>query len=245
MKELCNSIMKLSPNSPYGIDYTPIVLALFFRENKFNCSLKYSLYDFSNYVFCFYCDIKIARENHYSKMINNIFHYQPQDLFNYCKKVLEYVSQKTNLIILTNENFKLNFDISDLNLDLLNNIVKILVAKYINSDVSDYYQQIITKDISTPYNSSTKIFNRALRFTNRCFICDETDLNKLEAVELMESEIFKDNNYLILCNTHAKLFRSKNLIIKKNGYPYINGQRLFQHLEIEVLKVIRENLHEL
>ncbi|MBO4515941.1 hypothetical protein J5751_00455 [bacterium] len=247
MKELCNRIMKLSTDLPFGIDYTPIVLAIFLKEHHYDNSINYLIEDFTNYVFRFYCDLAFPREHHYVKKINKIFHYQPIDFVDYCTGILQYVSEHTGLIYLTNTSFSICdcYNKKDLDSKLLDNIVKILVTKYINSDCSNYNSEISDSDLAlNKYDFGTRIFNRALELNNRCFICDETNFHNLEAVELSHCKGYQTYNYLLLCHNHAEEYKGNQLIIRKNGYAYYADKRLFQHLEIGILKKIRVFLPE-
>ena len=119
------------------------------------------------------------------------------------------------------------------------------MTKYINSETSKYASIIQNHELSEgSYEYGSRIFNRALELTNRCFICDEVNLHKLTSITLKPSTEYRNFNHLLLCKEHAEQYNKKELIIRKNGYPYLNGKRLYQHLDIGVLKKIRVNLSD-
>lgn len=99
--------MKLNPDLPYGTDFSTIALALFLRDERMAGEKLYSIVDYSHYLFRFYSDIAVAKENHYYKLINEIWHYQPSDIYEYSKSVLKYVEENVGLIRVHNTFFSL------------------------------------------------------------------------------------------------------------------------------------------
>lgn len=248
MKELCNKLMKLNPDLPYGTDYSTIALALFLQEEGMSEGKSYGIVDFSHYLYRFYSDITKARENHYYKIVNELWHYQPADIYDYSKSVLKYVEENIGLVYVGNTSFSLVGCPQDIGMYMavIQGVIQTLAAKFIGNEYKLYDSRISPSEVDNIrlFESDSRVFYRALETLNYCFITDESDLSRLCAVELSSKEGFDESNYLILSREYAEMYINGTMKIKKNGYPYINGRRLFQHIEISALKKIRENLEE-
>lgn len=241
--------MKLNSDFPYGTDYSAIALALFLQEEEMSDEKAYSILDYAHYLYRFYSDIKIAKENHFYKIINELWHYQPIDIYDYSKSVLEYVEENVGLVNVYGSHFYINGCPKDINkyLKVVHGVIQTLVMKFIGGECKAYDSRIKSnefKNISI-FENDSRVFYRALEIINYCFISDETDLSSLCAVRLKDKETFDINNYLIMSKEYGKKFVEGSLRIKKNGYPYLNNQRLYQHIDINTLKKIRENLEEI
>lgn len=241
--------MKLNPDLPFGTDYSTIALALFLQEEGFGDGKAYSIVEYAHYLYRFYSDIRSAKEKHYYKIINEIWHYQIRDIYEYAKGVLEYIEKNIGLIFVCNTSFYLvgcPHDIEKYN-KVIQGVIQTLVVKYVGNEYKLYNSRISKEEIANQkvFESDTRVFYRAIETINYCFISDETDLSKLSAVELSQKDYFDDSNYLILSKEYADAFIDGSLHIKKNGYPYLNGKRLYQHLDIASLKKIRNNLEDI
>lgn len=239
--------MKLNPELPFGADYSPIALALFLQEVKIVSGKAYSIMDYSHYLYRFYSDIGKAKDNHYYRIINEIWHYQPLDIYDYSKNILKYVEENIGLIYISDTNFYIAECPSDIdkNFKLIQGVIQTMVAKYIGNEYKAYDSRLKEDEYSGRiFDKTSRVFYRALELMNYCFISDERDLNHLYAVALSSKEHFDEYNYLILGEKYAHMYNDGSLHIKKNGYPYIHGKRLFQHIDIATLKKIRENLED-
>lgn len=249
MKNFCDSLMKLNSSMPYGNDFSPILLALFIRENGYSANQRYQVYDYVLFLYRFYSDESQIRKLHYNKIINEISHYKPSDIVPYTKTILEYISLRTGLLAVGNSEFVLLNCPNEIEKykTLIDNVINTLVTKYIGKAYCQYKSAICEDEFKSKesFSSNTRVFNRALENINYCFICDEFHKNNLTAVQLTNLGEFDSDNYLILCKEHASMFLNKELIIKKNGYPYIDGKRNYHHLEIGVLKKVRKNLQDI
>lgn len=249
MKVFCDSLMKLNPSMPFGDDFSPIVLTLFLKERGYKANQRYNIYDYACYLYRFYSDEKEMRMKHYNKMINEIGHYTPNDFVAYAKSVLEHISVSTGLIILGSSEFVLANCPDDVEKykTVINGVIITLVSKYMGKNYCSYEESISEDEMqgNIVYSPETRVFNRAIENINYCFICDEYHKQNLRAIQLRDKHNFDVNNYLVLCDKHAKMFQEKRLIIKKNGYPYIDGIREYQHLEISLLKKLRTYLQEI
>ena len=239
-------LMKLNPNLPYGVDYSTIALALFLQEEGFGKEKGYSIHSFAHFLYRFYSDVGKAKKEHYHKMINEIWHYGPGDIYEYAKSVLKYVEDSIGLVAVGNTDFYMAECSKDLDqyTKLVQNVIQTLVVKYIGSEFKFYDSRIKEEEFQgkTIFSSNTRVFYRAMEIMNYCFISDETCLEELCAVALREKGEFDPCNYLVLNKKFAKLYQEKRLIIKKNGYPYLDQKRLYQHIEIGALKKLRGNL---
>ena len=245
MKELCKKIMCLDAYIGQRIDYTPIAFLFWCLESKFLLEKRKSIHDFCTFIYRFYLDNPILQKSNNFPLINNLYKYNPFDLKEYATEILHFIKNKTNIIefndidvfLLSNNKF-MPSDIS-----IFENVTKLIAKRYIPIKEFQYSSKLSEKEFSI---SSDRLFNRTLELINYCFICDETDINQLTLIKLKsncsQKETLDPNNYFILCKDHAEQFKNGQLIIKKNGYPYLSGKRLYNHLEIEVLKKIRNYL---
>ena len=249
MKKFCDSLMKLNPSLPYGNDFSPVILALFLKEYGYGINKKYNIGDYVFYLYRFYSDEDAVRKIHYNKIINEIAHYTPGDIFAYAKSVLEYVASSTGLIVVGNTEFVLANCPEDISkyIIVVDNVINTLVTKYLGKEYCSYKEKISDEEYvgQAVFENESRVFNRALEHINYCFICDEYHRSNLRAVRLKEMDEFVPGNYLILCEQHAEMYSNGRLIIRKNGYPYIDGKRNYQHLEIGILKRIRPYLSEM
>ena len=240
--------MKLNPALPFGNDYSTIALASFFHEKGLSKKTNYSIYDYVVFLYRFYSDIEKARKNHYYKLINEINHYQPNDLYEYSKGVLKYVEENVGLIAVYRDHFCLAYcpDGIEKYEMILDGVIHTLLSKYLGPEYKNYDSRITREEIGDQiiFYEDSRVFYRAMELLNYCFITDETETNELCAVALSKSEIFKENNYLIMKKEYGKLFVDNRLVIKQNGYPYLDGKRMYEHIEISALKKIRNNLSE-
>ena len=241
MKQFCDSLMKLNSNLPYGTDYSPVILGLFICEEGIEKTKVYDVFMFATYVYRFYIDNKFKRKNHYYKLINEIDHYQPSDIYEYTKAVLKHVENATNLISFLGDSFCLNDLPDEINMPMVKMVVATLVKKYIGAEFCDYSSKISQLEYGDGniFSCGTRVYNRALELCNYCFICDETLSNNLCAVKLSETKEYVEYNHLVLCLEHANQYVKKDMRIMKNGYPFVNGERMLQHIEIGILKKIR------
>ena len=241
--------MKLNPDLPFGKDYSTIALALFLQEQGMQEGKLYNIGDYSCYLYRFYSDIIEAKEKHYYKIINEIWHYQPSDIYDYSKSILKYVEENIGLVYVCGESFYVVGcpEGIDKYVKLVQGVIQTLVIKYIGSDYKTYDSRINVDEFIDKriFRKESRVFYRALETMNYCFISDELELDQLCAVELTSKDEFDISNYLILGKEYGELFLDGSLEIKKNGYPYINGQRKLQHLDIRVLRKVRQNLTDI
>ena len=246
MKKLCDGLMKLNPVLPFGNDYSTLALALFFQEKGFFYDLNYSLYDYTVYLYRFYSDIEKARKNHYYKLINEISHYRPEDMYEYSKSILKYVEDNIGLIHVYGDSFRLTYcpDNIEKNEKILKGIIQTLLGKFLGTEYRLYDSRISRNEVKNKkiFYEDSRVFYRAMEVLNYCFITDEFDVKKLCAVRLKNFDCFKENNYLILKKEYGDMFISNRLEIRRNGYPYLDGKRMYEHIEISALKKIRDNL---
>lgn len=246
MKELCDKLMKLNPSLPFGNDFSPIALADYFKEEGLERNRNYSVISFATYLYRFYSDIEDARNKHYHKLINEINHYQPCDIYEYTKNLLRHIEENIGLIMVVGDYFRLEHcpDNIDKYKKVIISVIQTLNDKFLGSDNKEYDSRIAVNELNSEgiYYSDSRVFYRAMEIMNYCFITDETSIDNLCAVELKHNNIFKDSNYLILSKKYGEMYISGELVIKRNGYPYINGKRIYEHIEIGALKKIRENL---
>lgn len=249
MKELCDKLMKLNPVLPFGKDYSTLALALYLQENDYCKNKSYSVFDYVIYLYRFYSDIEIARKNHYHKLINEINHYQPSDLYDYGRGVLKYVEESIGLICVRGDCFVIENCPEEIGKyeKLMNGVIQTLISKFLGSEYKQYDSRISNDEVkgNSIYTENSRIFYRAMEVLNYCFISDETSKKELCAVSLSESEYFKENNYLLLKREYAELYVEKRLVIKRNGYAYLDGKRMYEHIEIAALKKIRDYLPEM
>lgn len=241
--------MKLNPYLPYGTDYSALALALFLQEENMSIEKEYSILDYAHYLYRFYSDIKIAKENHYYKIINEIWHYQPIDIYDYSKSILKYVEENIGLVSVYGSHFCVNDCPKDIEKysKVVHGVIQALIMKFIGGEFKTYDSRINLNEVNNNvlFEDDSRVFYRALETINYCFISDETDLSLLCAVRLKDKKMFDINNYIILSKEYGKKFLDGSLRIKKNGYPYLNNQRLYQHIDINTLKKIRQNLEEI
>lgn len=248
MKELCDKLMRLNPELPFGTDYSPLALALFLREAGFSKSKEYSIEEFTKFLYRFYSDIPEAKKKHYYNLINELWHYQPTDFYEYAKNVLGYIKTSTGLIIVGSTSFALSYcpdNVGDY-YPIIENVLQVMITKYIGEQYKGYDSRIRSEEYKNKdyFLSSDRVFYRAYEVLNYCFISDEMNLDNLCAVRLMPKMEYDPYNYLILEKQYGELYKNHQLTIKKNGYAYLNEKRLMSHIEISALKKIRGNLED-
>lgn len=252
MKKFFSNIMKITPHTIVGIDYSGIVFLYFIAErinNKIydrNCPI----FEFTKYIYRFYSDVEEIRNQHYDKMIQNTYHFSPFDFLDYCKTYLKNL-EEIGLLKLSYDTFEIQYPFNseqdfESNLDLFNSLVSTMSIKYSGANITSYSSIIGENEYADKkiFYQGERVFNRVLEKRNYCFICNNYDIENLVVVRLTDGETnqFDANNYILLCHKHANLFLTDELEIKKNGYAYINKQRQLSHLPIEELKLIRNNL---
>lgn len=246
IKKLCNDIMKLSSYDVIERDYSLICFLFFIKEYKLYEKKYIEKKEFCKYLYRFYLDNVEFERKHFYKIINNLHKYSPRDLYAYCEDILNYIESKSQIIWTDDTRFGLTTtlkDTTEADINVLNQVINLIIKKSINSSL--IYTSELSKDDYLNYKDSAKLFNRVLEKINYCFICEEDNLNNLTIIRLNnsgEEVIYDIDNYLIMCKNEANLYEKGELIIKKNGYPYLNGRRMYSHLEISVLKNIRKYL---
>lgn len=242
IKKVCSELMVLSSYDAIRNDYSIVCFLHFLKDYKLYKQEKIPKSFFYTYLYRFYLDNEELRKKHFFKLINNIQKYKPNDFASYCDDILAYIAQKAKIIKMDEESIGLIYwsnDISQNEEITISRLIDMIVRKA-NTDTLSYTDRLQNEDF-TNFKTSKKLFNRVLEKINYCFICEESEVENLVVIKLNEKEeyTFNVDNYLLLCKEDAELYERKELVIKKNGYAYLNGIRIYQHLEINVLKSIR------
>lgn len=248
MKELCNRLMAIDSGPDAHKDFGGIAFLWFIVESELLKKKKIQILDFCVFLFRFYCDNLILRQKHHSKLINNILLCKPSDLFGNTIETLSFVKERTNLIDFDNECIYWKYketDFSDDDFKTLMQVICFLSQKYTNVNNFTYNSSLNVEDFNNYQNAipGSKLFNRLLERINYCYICNSSNINSLKIVKLNSSYNSYDiNNYLLLCDEHAKKYMNRKLSILEDGRAVIDGKIVESRLEINVLKYIRKAL---
>ena len=241
--------MHVIPQTPVGIDYSGIVLLNFLLEKIENSdfSNNFKTTDFSKYLYRFYADNDHLRTKHYHKMIQNIYHYSPDDFLGYSKDILNFIESNYNIIETHYDDFSFKLSSETLKnasgIESLKKVISLMLSKYLG--FSKYREKIekIEFENCIFFDYRTRVFKRVLERRNFCFICDEANISNLCAVRFCEKkDIFDASEYILLCKEHAQELIEKKLSIRRNGYAFIGEKRTPYHIDIAELKQIRCNL---
>lgn len=202
-------------------------------------------------------DNKIFRELNPNKIIQKLFKYTPDDIYDYCSFQLD-IARNTipSLMVMDKSNYyfkTLEDNITkDVFLSRFKLVVNAMLIKYLNMPNYWYTQELTLNEINLAIEAqnlkNSRIFNRALENINYCFICDTLDTELLEPVSLTPLENCNDSikinmlNYIVLCSKHAKNYNEGIIKINKYGYLIDPEKKCREHLPINVVKKIREFL---
>lgn len=265
IQDYYSELMNQSFVDSIGVNFTNYALMLFLKRN--NYAFKSTLSEITKYIYRFYIDNPNLSKLNSNIVIRNINKYSPIDIKDYVEETIDVWIKNGNGILQFNQKEKVVFiedaSIIDEKKELLNTVIDAICLKYNDTVIS--YNPDITKDIAgllfSNYDdkflfieelNNTRYSNRAFEECKYCVCCEDVNNDNLVAVPIdPEKRLSDENNSIILCKEHAKLyldnyFRFSNkgkIIIFKHHYLLDNRMHLsFSQTKSkkEYLKVVKE-----
>lgn len=257
-----SELMKQSFNDSVGINYTPYVIMLYLKENKYFIKNE-PLDKLCRFVYRFYADNYEYSKQNSSVLISNISHYYVSDLKEYVIEQLKTWMKNGNEVLLTdgtfltiNPSMSLLSEKDVLTLDKIVDSLSIRNFKKIISYSNSIEQEILNVnygDLSfedyCEIVNKTKFKKRAFEDINYCACCEETNLNHLQAMHLNFSFGLNDpENSIVLCKSHARLYyegyfrfsKTGRIIIYRNSIDLDKRMHLNNKLTVSKNKYMEE-----
>lgn len=225
-------MMKQTFNEEICFNPTKLIILDYISNND---SLKtvYLLKDIIEYVFETYIDNPDIAEQHPSYIVRKIGTYGIKDINDIVKDALtSWERDATNNILSFSDNYLyLNMDEKEFeevgkNTQLL---CKMLYKKHFKDDIPK--PKVLLPEITDMDDKEIEIFgkslyrNRVLEDIQYCPICEETDINKLVVVHIVnksmgadQDEILDKNNGLIFCKKHAMAYNQNKIEFNELGF---------------------------
>lgn len=254
-KLFIRQLMSLDIKGKREFDSSSLAYCCFVYELIENRKFTFDLVDFTIYIYRFYLDNEMLSRHHPNLLIKYLYKYSFKDLTDYSIYTLNVINLNVESMIKTEDGrYHLQFEES-LNeeeiLARINIVIGALASKYLDIKNFAYNSNLTEQDYSNfqKNRNSNRFFNRALENINYCFICEEISVDKLEAVQVFFSNddklIYNLNNYIVLCNKHAILYKEGKIQINIHGFLVKNGEIKKQRLPIQLVKMIRKIYQEL
>lgn len=248
-----SELMKQSYNDSLGINYTPVAIMSFLRENNYIIKTQ-PVINLCKYIYRFYADNPHFAKKNSNIIVSNISHYYVKDLKEYSIEQLRIWIKNGNSVLQCNgesiyTNPEMQLSISDIT--MLNKVVESLCIRNfgfainyvstIESTIKNVNPNTMSFQQYCSIVNSTSFAKRAFESINYCPCCEETDVKELQAIHLDLSKDYDNpDNSIIFCKSHAQLyydnmfcFNPFGKIIIKKAHPLLDKR---MHLSIEYVK---------
>lgn len=231
ISDFYSELMKQSFNDSAGTNYTPYIIMLYLKENRYYIKND-PLDNLCRFIYRFYADNKDYSKKNSSVLISNITHYYSSDLKQYVIEQLNIWINNGNEVLLTDGTFLMINPympvLSDKEILMLDKIIDSLSVRNFKKLIS-YSTLIEDKILSIDYPNlsfeeycnlvnSTKFKKRAFEDMNYCACCEEINIDNLQAIHLdFIKELDNPLNSIVLCKEHAKLYYEGKFRFSKTG----------------------------